>query len=73
MSSNDRSDTLREWRWHAYRDHLEDLGYDLDGGSVHPDADATSFRVGEGGPSGVAVVTRASRGAGQAGARSGTR
>ena len=28
----DGPDALREWRWRSYTDHLEDLGYDLDGG-----------------------------------------
>jgi hypothetical protein len=29
---DDAPDALREWRWRSYTDHLEDLGYDLDGG-----------------------------------------
>lgn len=28
----DGAESLREWRFRAYLDHLEDLGYDLDGG-----------------------------------------
>lgn len=35
---DDGPDSLREWRWRSYTDHLEDLGYDLDGGS-EPDVD----------------------------------
>ena len=33
MSGSDSAQSIQEWRWRAYRDHLEDLGYDLDGGS----------------------------------------
>jgi hypothetical protein len=29
---DDGPDSLREWLWRSYADHLEDLGYDLDGG-----------------------------------------
>lgn len=29
---DDGPDSLREWRWRSYADHLEDLVYDLDGG-----------------------------------------
>lgn len=29
---HDAPDAMREWRWRSYTDHLEDLGYDLDGG-----------------------------------------
>ena len=36
----DAPDALREWRWRSYTDHLEDLGYDLDGGG-EPDSVAT--------------------------------
>ena len=31
---DDSPEAMREWRWRAYRDHLEDLGYDLDGGTA---------------------------------------
>jgi len=34
MGTDDSRDALREWRWRAYRDHLEDLGYDLEGGAA---------------------------------------
>ena len=34
----DGPDALREWRWRSYTDHLEDLGYDLDGGG-EPDGE----------------------------------
>ncbi len=36
---DDGPDSLREWRWRSYTEHLEDLGYDLDGGS-EPDREA---------------------------------
>jgi hypothetical protein len=36
---DDGPESLREWRWRSYADHLEDLGYDLDGGG-EPDPQA---------------------------------
>ncbi len=33
----DAPDAMREWRWRSYTDHLQDLGYDLDGGMWTPD------------------------------------
>ena len=33
---DDAPDAMREWRWRSYTDHLEDLGYDLDGGPDLP-------------------------------------
>lgn len=32
LERDDDPDAMREWRWRSYTDHLEDLGYDLDGG-----------------------------------------
>lgn len=32
VQPDDAPDAMREWRWRSYTDHLEDLGYDLDGG-----------------------------------------
>ena len=40
----DNPDSLREWRWRSYTDHLEDLGYDLDGGG-EPDSDGPADRA----------------------------
>lgn len=37
MRTDDSAQAMREWRWRAYRDHLEDLGYELDGGAGHDD------------------------------------
>lgn len=34
---DDGPDSLREWRLRAYMDHLEDLGYDLDSGTILED------------------------------------
>jgi 6-phosphofructokinase len=31
---DDSSDAMREWRWRSYAQHLEDLGYELDGGAL---------------------------------------
>lgn len=46
MPRDDSPDSLREWRLRAYLDHLEDLGYDLDSGTILddrlPDVDASS-------------------------------
>lgn len=30
---DDSPDSMREWRWRAYCDHLKDLGYELDSGA----------------------------------------
>lgn len=35
---DDGRDAMREWHWRCYTDHLEDLGYDLDGGEPHDEA-----------------------------------
>lgn len=49
-SREDGPDALREWRWRSYTDHLEDLGYDLDGGGEtdrfgRPEGPSTSGRA----------------------------
>ena len=31
---DDGLDAMREWRWRSYTDHLQDMGYDLDGGEA---------------------------------------
>jgi hypothetical protein len=72
MTSNQGSDPLREWRWEAYRDHLEDLGYDLDGGTADSGADAAAIPVATDRRA-VAVTVTAAPSRRQAGARSGTR
>ena len=33
----DGTDAMREWRWRSYLDHLQDMGYDLDGGEPGPE------------------------------------
>jgi hypothetical protein len=72
MTSADGSDTLREWRWRGYRDHLEDLGYDLDGGSADPGADTVAIPIAHD-PQAVGVTAPIPPRRRQAGARSGTR
>lgn len=47
-SHDDGAEAMREWRWRCYTDHLEDMGYDLEGGE--PSADEVPGRHGGGGP-----------------------
>lgn len=48
---DDGPDSLREWRWRSYADHLEDLGYDLDGGG-EPAGGVVPERAGSNGTAG---------------------
>jgi hypothetical protein len=45
MSTDDPQLSMQEWRWNAYRDHLEDLGYELDGRSTSADAEPAAIPV----------------------------
>lgn len=37
LRHEDGNDAMREWRWRCYADHLQDMGYDLNGGDSTSD------------------------------------
>jgi hypothetical protein len=44
----DGRDAMREWRWRSYADHLQDMGYDLDGGESASDPPVLPREAAEG-------------------------
>ena len=45
---DDGADAMREWRWRSYTDHLQDMGYELDGGDLGPDEPVVASERSEG-------------------------